>query len=176
MEFKTLAGYTQEQAYQILATPLPPYCYTPVPSSAHLTDIDPATRDVVMNRLFGPCGLGWRVEYDQVEVSEIERTNGNKAYTVLIPNLRLYVRWQSEDGELIWSDPIPCGGSSTNTEVGYATKGALTSAISGALSRLGWQQFVYQGKMNHTNADKAYAKYGPHPFEHEIVSAGLTRK
>jgi hypothetical protein len=176
VQFQTLTGFSQEKVYEILAAPLPPDCYTSVPGGARLTDIDPATRDVVMNRLFGPCGVGWRVEYNQLGVTEVERSSGSKAYTVSIPNLRLYVRWQSEDGELFWSSPIPCGGSSTNNELGYATKGALTSAISGALSRLGWQQLVYQGKMNHTNADKAYNKYGPHPFEREIVSAGLTPK
>ena len=172
---KTLEGYTPEEAFKILATPLPPECYKPVPGGADLTDIDPIARDVVMNHVFGPCGVGWSYTYDQITVEPFTRKGGSSAFRAFIPKLELRALW-TINGEKVWSEPIPVAGSSINSEVGYAAKGAATSAISGAASHLGFQQLVYQGKLTERTAKAAYAKYGPHPFEAAIVSAMLQAK
>lgn len=172
---KTLEGYTPEEAFKILATPLPPECYKPVPGGADLTDIDPIARDVVMNHVFGPCGVGWSYTYDQITVEPFTRKGGSSAFRAFIPKLELRVLWTIDD-QKVWSEPIPVAGSSINSEVGYAAKGAATSAISGAASHLGFQQLVYQGKLTERTAKAAYAKYGPHPFEAAIVSAMLQAK
>jgi hypothetical protein len=171
-DIHTLKGFTPDEAFMILATPLPPECYKPVPGGADLTDIDPVARDVVMNHVFGPCGIGWSYGYDQITVEPFTRKSGNSAFRAFIPKLELRVLWVV-DGEKTWSEPIPVAGSSINNETGYAAKGAATSAISGAASHLGFQQLVYQGKLTERTARAAYAKYGPHPFEDAIVSAML---
>jgi len=171
-KIQTLEGYSPEEAFQILATPLPPECYKPVPGGADLTDIDPIARDVVMNRVFGPCGVGWAYGYDQITVEPFTRKGGSSAFQAFIPKLELRVRWVV-DGEQVWSEPIPVAGSSTNSQAGYAAKGAATRAITGAASRLGFQQLVFQGKLTERTAKAAYAKYGPHPFEQAIMSAML---
>ena len=168
----TLCGFSTQEAYKIMATPLPPECYKPVPGGAGLTDIDPAARDVVLNHVFGPCGVGWCYDYGQIEVEAVTRKGGSEAFRAFIPRLELRILWLV-DGERVWSEPIPVAGSSTNQEAGYAAKGAATSAISGAASHLGFQQFVYQGKLTERTAFRAYAKYGPHPFEAAIRSAML---
>jgi hypothetical protein len=172
---KTLEGFTPEEAFKVLATPLPPECYKPVPGGADLTDFDPVARDVVLNRVFGPCGIGWSYTYDQITVEPFTRKSGSAAFRAFIPKLELRVLWVV-DGEETWSEPIPVAGSSINSEVGYAAKGAATSAISGAASHLGFQQLVYQGKLTERTAKAAYQKYGPHPFEQAIISAMLQAK
>jgi hypothetical protein len=172
---KTLEGYTPEEAFRILATPLPPECYKPVPGGADLTDIDPIARDVVMNHVFGPCGIGWSYTYDQITVEPSTPKDSSSGFRAFIPKLELRVLWVI-DGKETWSASIPVAGSSTNSRVGYAAKGAATSAISGAASHLGFQQLVYQGKLTERTAKAAYAKYGAHPFEKAIVSAMLTEQ
>jgi hypothetical protein len=172
---KTLEGFTPEEAFKVLATPLPPECYKPVPGGADLTDFDPVARDVVLNRVFGPCGVGWSYAYDQITVEPFTRKSGSAAFRAFIPKLELRVLWVV-DGQETWSESIPVAGSSINSEVGYAAKGAATSAISGAASHLGFQQLVYQGKLTERTAKAAYQKYGPHPFEQAIISAMLQAK
>jgi len=172
LDIVTLSGFSPEEVFRILALPLPPECYKPVPAGAGLTDIDPAARDVVLNRVFGPCGVGWCYDYGQIQVEPVTRKGGNAAFRAFIPRLALRIVWVI-NGERVWSEPIPVAGSSTNHTAGYAAKGAATSAISGAASHLGFQQFVYMGKLTERTARKAYAKYGPHPFEAAIRSAML---
>ena len=105
---------------------------------------------MVLNRVFGPCGVGWSYTYDQITVEPFTRKSGSAAFRAFIPKLELRVLWVVNDQET-WSEPIPVAGSSINSEVGYAAKGAATSAISGAASHLGFQQLVYQGKLTERN-------------------------
>lgn len=57
--------------------------------------------------------------------------------------------------------PVLANGGSDNSEREYAVRGAITNALGGAASKLGWQLSVYQDKRGH--AGKATAKPSAKP-------------
>lgn len=172
---KTLKGYSEEEVYRLLAHPLPRQCYKWTEGTGvRLTDVSSVARDVVINRVLGVCGVGWKYAYDRVDIETFTNKKGTEGYRAIVHKLEVCVKWVREDGTEFWSEPLPMAHSNVNyVDAGYAAKGALTSAISAAFSHLGWQQAVYQGALTPDNVDAAYQKYGPHPLEADIVRAGL---
>lgn len=106
-----------------------------------MSDINPMWRIKMLTEMFGPCGLGWKVE---ITDKRLERGEGVEV--VCFVDINLYVK---VDGE--WSAPIPgMGGSSfvTMERNGAYTsdecfKMAYTDAISVACKSLGFAADVY---------------------------------
>lgn len=157
----TLSGMTLADAERELREVLPGRAYKAVPGASNLTDIDPSYLTMKMNEIFGMCGIGWRYWYDPetVNVRAEQRTSRNgREYTAYVANvgyLSLQVRYVF-NGELHWSEGIPSIGGSDNEVESYALRGALTNAIGSAASKLSWQLPVYQGFVDHTNAERIY--------------------
>lgn len=156
--------------------------YRPLTGGANLTDIRPIARTVLLTKLFGPVGLGWKLDYDSDDVvvhtlpievlndKKLDRTKVAKtAGFCVIKKVSLYVRWII-DGELTWGDAIPCPGINQNPMFEYTGKGALTTGFGGAISQLLFQASVYAGVLNHKNATIVYEKVGKHPFERELLT------
>lgn len=106
-----------------------------------MTDINPMWRIKALTELFGPCGIGWRIE--MVDKRIIDGSDGQK---VAIVDALLYVK---ADGE--WSAPIPGTGGAmfvSNERSGPYTsdeafKMAYTDAISVCCKMLGVGADVY---------------------------------
>lgn len=106
------------------------------------TDINPMWRILKLTEMFGPCGMGWKVEIVNQHVEE--GANGTKTAHV---GINLFVR--TENGE--WSEAIPgVGGASYISQERnglYVSdecfKMAFTDAISVACKMLGFGADVY---------------------------------
>lgn len=121
----------------------PPNCTKRIPAGRlrGMTDISPTWRVETLTRMFGPCGLGWKIE---VVRSEIVPGAGDEARAFI--QLNLYIR----DGDH-WSEAIPgFGGSSYTTKEknGVYTddecyKKAFTDALGSACRLLGFSADIY---------------------------------
>lgn len=106
-----------------------------------MTDINPMWRIKALTELFGPCGIGWRIEV--VDKRIIDGSDGQK---VAVVDALLYIK---TDGE--WSAPIPGTGGAmlvSNEKNGPYTsdeafKMAYTDAISVCCKMLGVGADVY---------------------------------
>lgn len=106
-----------------------------------MSDINPMWRIKKLTELYGPCGIGWKIE-----VTDKRLEQGSGIEIVCFVDINLYVKHDSE-----WSAPIPgMGGSSfvTQEKNGPYTsdecfKMAYTDAISVACKSLGFAADVY---------------------------------
>lgn len=110
-----------------------------------MSDINPMWRLKMLTEIYGPCGIGWRIE---ITDKRLEQGGGNEI--VCFVDINLYVK---DNGE--WSFPIPgMGGSSfvttENSGKLYTSdecyKMAYTDAISVACKSLGFAADVYFDK------------------------------
>jgi hypothetical protein len=105
------------------------------------SDISPMWRIRMLTEMFGPCGIGWKV---QVVEKEMIPGDGNEIRAFV--HLNLYIRGGDQ-----WSDPIPgFGGSSytTKEKSGVYTddecyKKAFTDAFGSACKLLGFSEDIY---------------------------------
>lgn len=106
-----------------------------------MSDINPMYRIMILTKMFGPCGFGWKYTINNKEI--MDGANGEK---IAIVDIDLYFKWNGE-----WSEAIPgTGGSSfiANERNGPYTsdecyKMALTDALSVACKALGVGADVY---------------------------------
>lgn len=165
---KTLAGIPIQEVSTKLGELLHPNAYKAVGGGgADLTDINPAYLTKVANEVFGLCGYGWKISFDPNDMQVTSETKTNSKgkeyvdYTATLNLLTLVYALQMDNGDIIWSESIPANGSNSNTDIGYAMRGALTNAIGAAFAKLGWQLPVYMGVVNHHNAASLWEKkYG----------------
>lgn len=163
-EFRTITGITLTEALRGLVEILPPNAYKEVKgkSGKVLTDIDPSYFTQVMTQLFGLAGVGWYYNYyGEPKITSEVRTNAQKTreytmYTCTIDHLDLMYRYIDSDGKMHWSEPVVGNGGTSNENIEWALKGALTNALGGAAKQLCWQLLVFQGKLDHTNANAKY--------------------
>ena len=147
---RTLTGFTLKQVAEELQKPLEAKAYKGVPGGADLTDIGTAWMIEALDRVFGPAGLGWRLTYNPQEMFVVF---GEKRPTAYLRSATFSYRLVEQGGKDVWVE-IQTNGGSQNSEVGYALKGAVTSALGEAVSQLLWQLDVYKGKLTHHNAGK----------------------
>lgn len=115
-----------------------------------MSDINPMYRIMILTKMFGPCGFGWKYTINNKEI--MDGANGEK---IAIVDIDLYFKWNGE-----WSEAIPgTGGSSfiANERNGPYTsdecyKMALTDALSVACKALGVGADVYWSA-GHTKYD-----------------------
>lgn len=128
------------------------------------TDINPMWRIKKLTELFGPCGMGWKVEVVKSELIPSE-PGEVKAFV----QINLYV----SDGA-VWSDPIPgFGGSSfvSKERTGLFVsdecfKMAFTDAIGSACKMLGMSADIFfeKDRTKYTSLDEPQPKE-PQPME-----------
>lgn len=158
---RTLNGYTMTEMLNEMLRVLPPAAYTAVGDNKRFTDINPAYLTEVVTRVFGPIGIGWKFEYDDIQVQDkVEKTrNGDRTVHIAdIFKLRLYYAFVDDQGNPQWSEPILATGGNKNSDRGHAVRGALTNAIGAAFAKLCWQLRTYKGIVTHDNAQEAYEK------------------
>lgn len=161
---KTMTGIPVSEVPARMKAILPPQAYKEIKgNSAGLTDINPAYLTEVSTEVFGLLGYGWTYDYDpaDLEMTYIKLTSKNGReydnFTVIIK--RFLVSICLTDGEKeIWTKPFPVTGGSDNEAIENAYKGAITSALGHAFSRLCWQLDVYKGLLSHTNAAQEWQK------------------
>ena len=151
---KTLMGYSIPEVISKLDEALDAGAYSKVEGvPANFTDIKPAWRDEYFNNIFGLCGVGWWYTYDNLVMSTGTTEKGKTTYIATIGKLELYYRMLVND-EIVVFGPIPSAGINENAlKPEWAAKGAITSALGSAASRMGWQLSIYQKKRSHTNKD-----------------------
>ena len=187
-EWRTLTGVPAGQIGDRLAEPFDdPAAYKAIKGgsagAAGLTDIETAWMVERLNEVFGPYGLGWRLDWDAADVV----IGGDpKRPVVAVKRAEFtYLLVDEEGREKICS--APCTGGSQN-ELPYALKGMETSAIGNAVSRMRFQEDVYKGRLNHKNAARFLedrgngrsngAELGPSPaisLEDYVVPLGKYR-
>lgn len=161
----TLTGLSLEEAIRKLDEELPEDAYKPVPGAVELTDISPAHMRNVLNSVFGLCGLGWGYSFEATDVS-VEQ-DGNR-YVAILKKMVFWYKVIYEDGTL-GTATVESTGASENFQPAYALKGALTSALSGAVSNIGFQESVYMGRRSHRtvvnggSGNGTPAPAAPHP-------------
>lgn len=163
--WRTLTGITLDEALKRLMEVLPGRAYKAVPGAAGLTDIDPSYLTQVVTDVFGACGVGWTFDFDpeSVEVVEVTKINRNgdarQTYDALVKQLSVRFAYLDENNERVMSLPIPSTGGSENDNRNYALRGAITNAIGASFSKILWQLPVYQGLIDHRNAEEIYRKH-----------------
>jgi len=166
-KLKTLTGVPAQEIGDRLEKPFTdPKAYSKIRGgaggAANLTDIETAWMIERLNEVFGPYGLGWRLEWDPEFVHVQQPSEKNKSWTATIRRAEFhYILLDADGKERICT--APCSGGSSNNELGYALKGMETSAIGNAVSKMRFQEQVYKGKLSHANAAKllkAHAENG----------------
>lgn len=161
----TLMGYTMGEAIAKLDEALEPAAYKAVPGAVDLTDIKPAWLTAYLNQVFGIAGFGWWFSWDRNDlVVTPYESKGRQLYAATLDRLEFYFRLLVGD-QLIVAGPVLANGGSDNSEREYAVRGAITNALGGAASKLGWQLSVYQDKRGHAGkvTGKPASKPAPAP-------------
>lgn len=153
---KSLTGFELKQIELELDRVLSKDAYTAVPGGAALTDIDPAYMREELNKLFGVCGIGWGYAYspDDIQMEVVKRGQGS-TNSAIVKKLTFWYKLVGTNGEIVQAE-VPSSGGSLNDVPGYAVSGAITNAISKAVSNIGFQRSVYLGVRSHKNVDGAH--------------------
>lgn len=155
IEFRTLTGLDLVDAFKRLDDVLPPNAYKAVSGgkggTLGLTDIKPGYMPPLLLELFGPCGYGWGYSLNSIDTTArmVKRGSGKEEeeYTSIC-QIEVWYRFQV-NGETIKSDGIPARGGSSNTQLEWAEKGAITYALGTAWFLAGYQVAVYKGERSH---------------------------
>lgn len=155
---RTLTGIPLGEVFERLDAALPDKAYKPISGGKGerlgLTDIDPAYLPEVFNKVFGPCGIGWAFgTHDYTYESCLVKRKDGKEDTEYRATCTLdfSIAFVGHDGEVRWSDRFSVPGGSTNSQVEWALKGAMTNALGTAAMLLGYQLSVYRGERSHRN-------------------------
>lgn len=140
-----------------------------------MSDINPMWRIKKLTEMFGPCGIGWRIETVDSRI-----VDGHEEERVCFVDINLFIK---VDGE--WSYPIPgTGGSAFTTKErnGVHTsdecfKMAYTDAISVACKMLGIAADVYFEKdRTKYNQDEERNQESNNKKEHDRIMAEIKGK
>lgn len=183
---KTITGLDLIAAFHKLDDCLPPKAYKEITGGKGgkmgLTDINPGFLPPLLLDLFGPCGYGWG--YDLISMhtkAQIVKRNSGYEEEEFISTCEIRVWYRFDlDGQIIKSDPIPARGGSTNTQIEWAEKGAITYALGTAWFMAGYQVAVYKGERSHKDFGGGSQKQQPqqtqpsHPtFNREAVNNNI---
>lgn len=149
---KTLTGKTIDEVRSLLDAPLPPQAYKRIPGPGDFTDIDANWQTRVFNSVFGLNGWGFEFNAADIEVRMDVKDNGRMAADAILKKLVLWIKFVDGSG-VITRHEIPAASANRNEfgNANYAMKGAITSALGSAASKLGWQESVYLGIRDHNN-------------------------
>lgn len=143
---QTLTGKSLREVYAEIDKHMGDTAYKPVTIGGQsFTDIKPPYVYELMSDLFGPLGIGWGFEVTSAEYIGF-RTYKSKsgkdatehsAAACVAPWYRL----ADSEERYCWG---PVTGGAKNSERQYAESGAITNALSKALSFLGVQRHIYK--------------------------------
>lgn len=166
---KTLAGFTLDEAFQMLDTRLPKEAYGDIKSGIGkklgLTDIKPAYSNELMNRIFGLAGVGWGVTLDAAPEVTVGKTSGGGSNWFSRCSGTVWIAY-TVDGKTIERAPLGISSTGGHLNAGapeYAEKGSVTNLIGNALSIAGLQRSVYKNQRDErsvTNEEAAEARAG----------------
>lgn len=155
----TLTGIPLSELPALADAQLDPRAYSKIDGvGANLTEISAAYTREWLNTHFGICGVGWGYSYDPADLKlEVipqtfkRGTPGEYTKDQWFATLRSFNFWyKTQDAE---GNITPCelqaSGANDNAKQAYALKGAVTSAISNAISLIGFQSSVYKGERTH---------------------------
>ncbi len=162
---KTLTGKPLMEAIRELDRELEPHAYKAIEGgkarAIGLTDILPAYLHELVSEMFGALGVGWWFEIIDLKTRIIADDDSKKESFTSTCIIKVHYRYDDPDCAPITqvSMPIYGSGGSTNTQIEWAEKGAITSGLATAWSFAGYQISVYKGKRSHkTSGENAPAK------------------
>lgn len=157
ISMKTLIGLDLFEAFKRLDNQLPAGAYKQIQGGKGgklgLTDIVPAFLPELLLELFGPIGLGWGFTIEEMVVAEnkVER-KGGYTDTEYQARCRLSSWYAYRTNDIIANSTlISATGASTNTQVEWAMKGAITNALGTAWFFAGYQLSVHKNERSHDN-------------------------
>jgi len=173
MQATTITGMDLFRAFKELDRQLPPHAYKKIEAGKGgklgLTDIIPAFLPELLMELFGPIGLGWgfKIQDMQTVTASVERKGGytDTEFTATC-RIACWYAYLSADA-LHQSQPIEATGASTNTQIEWAMKGAITNALGAAWFFAGYQLSVYKDERSHKNLKAPAAE--PPPTTGELL-------
>jgi len=152
---KTITGKPLFEAFKELNKQLDSNAYKEITGGKGgklgLTDIKPAYLPEQLLELFGPYGYGWGFELLDMNTKArtVKRSAGyEEEEYVTTCKIGAWYRFEV-DGVIHKSDLMIGTGGSDNTQIEWAEKGALTSAIGTAWFFAGYQLDVYKGLRSH---------------------------
>ena len=185
---KTITGLDLLDAFKRLDACLPSGAYKEITGGKGgkmgLTDINPGYLPPLLLELFGPCGYGWGYNLIAMETKRamVKRNSGyeEEEFTATC-QIEAWYRFQLESGEVVKSDAIPARGGSSNTQIEWAEKGAITYALGTSWFLAGYQVAVYKGERSHKDFSggkkegqkKDGQKEGTTSPDHDRVKAAL---
>ena len=180
----TLVGISLSDLPDLADAQLPVRAYREVKGSGvSLTEIVSAYVREWLNTHFGICGVGWGYAYDPADlklevIPQVYKRNTPQEYTKdqWFATLRSFTFWyktQAADG-VITRHELQASGASDNSKQAYALKGAVTAAISNAVSLIGFQSSVYKGERTHVTVRRKPA--GKRPPAQKVSPAPAKNK
>ena len=147
-ELTTLTGMTWEEVKTRMQEKLEEKAYSPIKGIAggKLTDINPAYALEVLTTCFGPCGVGWGLDYEleALSITDGGKNEGQNRWTASINRAAFwYVMTEEEKPD---RRQILTSGGSTSARIEFAVRGALTSCLSGAIKNLLYQIHIYKNE------------------------------
>lgn len=188
---KTLTGKPLLAAFAELNKQLEPNAYKEITGGKGgklgLTDIKPAYLPEQLLELFGPYGWGWG--FDLLEMKTIDRQAKRSAgyeETEYVSTCKIAAWFRFDvEGSIQKSDAMIGTGGSDNTQIEWAEKGAITSALGTAWFFAGYQLDVYKGLRSHSktsttayqkNKDKADPPQPPTSTASATTNTGVLKK
>ena len=170
-KWRTLTGVPAGEIAACLEVPFEdPAAYKKITGgtagAAGLTDIETAWMVQRLNEVFGPYGLGWRLDWDVADVIIL----GEEKRPMVGLKRAVFTYILVDEGGNERRCEATCTGGSQN-ELPYALKGMETSAIGNAISKMRFQEKVYMGKLTHANA-RTFLKGRENGKSASLVHAG----
>jgi hypothetical protein len=163
-QIKTLTGVGAADIPKRMNGRFPAPAYEPIPYGPMKGKTD-LSFDYVRDRfdeVFGPHGLGWKLEphavlgaVEHIEVDEPKRDGGTRhVHMVALEMFVFKYRVVMPDGNMEWIESSPLSDCDDNEDRGYAYRGAWTSLLKQTLRSFGGINHILRDEYTHVQAQQ----------------------
>jgi hypothetical protein len=163
-QIKTLTGVGAADIPKRMNGRFPAPAYEPIPYGPMKGKTD-LSFDYVRDRfdeVFGPHGLGWKLEphavlgaVEHIEVDEPKRDGGTRhVHMVALEMFVFKYRVVMPDGSMEWIESSPLSDCDDNEDRGYAYRGAWTSLLKQTLRSFGGINHILRNEYTHVQAQQ----------------------
>jgi hypothetical protein len=161
----TLTGISAADISKRMNGRFPAAAYEPIPYGPMKGKTD-LSFDYVRDRfdeVFGPHGLGWKLEphavmgkVEHIEVEEQRKDGGTRRVHMVAMEMFVFkYRVVMPDGSMEWIESSPLSDCDDNEDRGYAYRGAWTSLLKQTLRSFGGINHILRNEYTHVQAQRA---------------------